>query len=236
MQSPEIDKIAFALAKFQGMVDAIPKNKTVSTGTFKYTYADLASIWENIRHPLTANELAISQGFSYRDGKYFIDTMLLHSSGQWLKSSLEIGSHEKIQQLGSEITYLRRYSLSAILGISTDEDDDAQAANEDNRFATKKPGGKQEIFTQSKREEEPIFRTYEDLRSELLKKVKLSDNGEFLPLYLEKMKVYYGDDTKEDILTKALLNVAKFANNYESIRAKELEKKAQKEDKKVVNS
>lgn len=141
MMSTNIGNLALALSKMQGTVGLIPKTKTATiaslkTGTkYEYSYADLADIWDAIRHPLKDNELSVTQLFSMQDNKGYITTILMHSSGEWLKSILELDAHEKIQELGSEITYLRRYGISSILGIATDEDEDGKLAND----AGKKP-------------------------------------------------------------------------------------------------
>jgi hypothetical protein len=136
--SQDVSKLAFALSRVQGTVGLIPKTKTASIlmksgGKYNYSYADLGDIWEAIRKPLYDNELAITQLFVEGEHKTCLQTTVLHSSGQWIKSSLELHSHEKIQELGSEMTYLRRYGLSSILGIATDEDEDGQLANQSAR-------------------------------------------------------------------------------------------------------
>ena len=137
--SQDISALALALSKFQGQVGPIPKKKKVkvkskSTGTeYEYYYADLADIRDATQKPLADNELSICQIFSPSLAKNYLVTTLLHSSGQWMRSSLEIADHDKLQELGSEMTYLRRYGLSAMLGIVTEEDEDGQAANEAGR-------------------------------------------------------------------------------------------------------
>lgn len=134
--SLDISSLALALSKFQGQVGPIAKKKKVkvkskSTGTeYEYYYADLADIRDATQKPLADNELSICQTFCLIGNKNYISTLLLHSSGQWIKSLLEIADHDKIQELGSEMTYLRRYGLSAILGIVTEDDEDGQIANE----------------------------------------------------------------------------------------------------------
>lgn len=136
MMSATIGNLALALSKMQGTVGLIPKTKTATivslkTGSqYKYSYADLADIWEAISQPLKESELSVTQLFSMQDNKGYITTILMHSSGEWLKSVLELDSHEKIQELGSEITYLRRYGISSILGIAADEDEDGKLAND----------------------------------------------------------------------------------------------------------
>jgi len=136
MMSQDISKLSEALSKLQGSVGSVVKNKSVKVRTksgdsYSYSYADLTGIWETIRKPLTETGLAIAQTFSENTHGPQIVTVLMHSSGQWLKSILPLNyAGLKVQELGSEITYMRRYALSSILGITTDEeDDDGQAAN-----------------------------------------------------------------------------------------------------------
>jgi hypothetical protein len=95
---------------------------------FKSRYADLASVWEACREPLTNNDLAIVQLPGKDEGGYYVETVLTHSSGEFLSSKLHIvPTKDDPQGLGSAITYARRYGLAAIAGIAPD-DDDAEAA------------------------------------------------------------------------------------------------------------
>lgn len=132
--SANIDQIATALAKFQGSVPAIPKAKTAniptkSGGSFKYSYADLGAILDYTAKTRAENGLAISSGFSETDGTNKMYTLLLHSSGQWLYSELKLNClPEKCQELGSLITYLRRYMTCSALGICPEDDDDGESA------------------------------------------------------------------------------------------------------------
>ena len=134
-QSEQINELAKALSQMQGSVGAVFKNKTAkvqmkSGGTYTYTYADLAGIWDSIRKPLSDAGLSVCQTFCDN----LLVTMLMHSSGQWIKSSLPLNCMGlKPQELGSEITYLKRYALSSILGISADEDDDGETAQQAER-------------------------------------------------------------------------------------------------------
>lgn len=131
-QSEQINELAKALSNMQGNVGAVFKNKTAkiptkSGSTYSYSYADLAGIWDCIRKPLMENGLALTQTFN----DSMLVTLLMHSSGQWLKSSLPLSCMgAKPQDLGSEITYLRRYALTSILGISADDDDDGAIAQQ----------------------------------------------------------------------------------------------------------
>ena len=123
-KSESIAKIASALVKFQATVEAVKKDET--NPFFKSKYADLSSIIEAIRKPLAENGLAFSQ-FPTGDGG--LTTMLLHESGEWLEETFTLKSVDsKPQSVGSAITYSRRYALGAVLGIATEKDDDANAA------------------------------------------------------------------------------------------------------------
>jgi hypothetical protein len=149
IMSQDISKLAEALSKFQGAIESVAKNKTAKMGSYSYSYADLTCIWDAIRQPLMTNGLAISQSFHESPDKGYITTILMHTSGQWIKSTLSLADHQKIQELGSEITYLRRYEITSILGICADEDDDGEKANEKPRKenSSKPTEYKKQIFT-----------------------------------------------------------------------------------------
>lgn len=125
-QSENLNELALALSKAQGEIS--PAIKDSNNPFFKSKYADLNSIWSSARVPLSKNGLAIIQT-TEKDpgGQLNLITTLVHASGQWVKSAMPvITTKTDIQSLGSALTYCRRYSLSAICGISTDEDDDGE--------------------------------------------------------------------------------------------------------------
>lgn len=110
-----------------------------SGGTYAYTYADLADMQEAIRGPLAQNGLSIAQPYIDQDGWIQLVTILMHSSGQWIKSVLKFTTNGlKIQEIGSAMTYNRRYAQAAILNLCADEDDDGALANEVPRPKNKK--------------------------------------------------------------------------------------------------
>ena len=129
--SAQINEIATALSEFQGSIKQ-PKlstevNVTTRTGSnYKFCYADLSACMEASREGLKANGLAVVQMI---DNDRLI-TLLTHKSGQWFKSVTSIRNANNLayQDLGSAITYLKRYSFCAILGIVADDDDDANRA------------------------------------------------------------------------------------------------------------
>ena len=122
--SEQISELAAALAAAQGMMDNAVMNRV--NPHFKSKYADLAAIFDAARKPLSANGLAIVQTI----GDGVLHTRLLHTSGQWIASEHPLPMSGRPQEIGSALTYARRYSLSALIGIAADEDDDANAAAE----------------------------------------------------------------------------------------------------------
>ncbi len=129
--SASIGQLTAALSSFQGEIKQPKLNKEVSVktktgGSYKFKYADLGECIKAAAPGLQKNGLAVAQ---LVDNGYLV-TILSHKSGEWMKSVLALG-YEKLdgfQSLGSAITYLKRYSYCAILGIVADDDDDANFA------------------------------------------------------------------------------------------------------------
>ena len=126
--STEIKDLAAAMAKFQAELKPAIKGNT--NPYFKSRYADLQACWDCCREALVKNGLSVVQGSRESNGEVVtVDTRLMHASGQWIESSLTMKPAKADPQgIGSAVTYARRYSLSAILGIVADEDDDGNAA------------------------------------------------------------------------------------------------------------
>lgn len=140
--SEKIDALAEALAKAQGeMKNAV---KGCENPYFKSKYADLAECLNVAREPLSKNGLSIFQANEgiVESSKLAVTTMIMHSSGQFIKvtSSYPIQKNDA-QGFGSTLTYARRYSLAAALGLAQ-EDDDGNSACE--------PEPKQELRAKSK--------------------------------------------------------------------------------------
>lgn len=144
-RSESIGALAGALANAQGKMTGAKKDS--ANPFFKSKYADLASVWDAIRGPLSENGLAVMQfPRSPTYGVIEVETVLAHLSGEWVSETLAapasqwvkerdhagktIGEpYEKfdVQTEGSAITYLRRYGLQSICGVAA-EDDDGNAA------------------------------------------------------------------------------------------------------------
>ena len=141
-QSESVAELALALASAQGALSAVPLNK--ENPYFKSHYADLGALWEEARPVLAKYGLSVTQTFErhtdVEKGVVNVTTTISHSSGQWRSGTLTMPVGEKItpQAVGSAITYARRYSLAAMLGMAGGPDDDAEAA-EGRKGTTKKP-------------------------------------------------------------------------------------------------
>jgi len=126
LMSTNIECLALALSKAQATIENVNKDKQ----GYGYKYADLASCLQAIKKPLSDNGLSVSQLVTPdKDNKQVLVTLLLHESGQWLKSmfcieNVVMKQCTSPQQIGAGLTYARRYALSAIVGL-TQEDDDA---------------------------------------------------------------------------------------------------------------
>lgn len=134
--SPTIGKLAGALAKAQKLIGHA--RAEAENPHFKSTYADLSAVIDACRDPLADNDLARYQApMSTKDGFVGVKTLLIHVSGEWIASILwckPVGAATP-QAIGSVITYLRRYGLSAAVGTAQ-KDDDAEEAQGRARIPT----------------------------------------------------------------------------------------------------
>lgn len=124
-KSESIKNLTAALVKFQKAM--APVKKEANNPFFKSSYADLSSIIEAIRKPLSENGLSFTQ---FPTGEGGLITILMHESGEFIEETFSmrpVGT--KPQDIGSAITYARRYALGAVLGIATEADDDGNAAS-----------------------------------------------------------------------------------------------------------
>ena len=126
--SESLVNIAVALKNFQAEVKN-PAN-TANNPFFNSKYAPLADILNLIRPLLSKHGLSVIQMPGGDGESVSVTTLLLHESGEWIETDPLILRAEKVtaQGAGSAITYGRRYSLSAVLGISSEDDDDGNFA------------------------------------------------------------------------------------------------------------
>ena len=135
-KSESIKNLAMALNKAQAEMGGAAKD--ANNPFFKSKYADLGSVIRAIKEPFASNGLSYSQFPISEADTVGVDTILMHSSGEWIESRLLLPMVKADpQKAGSAITYARRYALQAIAGIPS-EDDDGNAASQGNKTAAVK--------------------------------------------------------------------------------------------------
>lgn len=131
----ELANLAQALAKFQAEMPTVSKDRkaTVPTktgGSYQYTYAGLADITHAAMPLLTKHGLSFSCcPRRSQQGDYDLVGILLHESGERLEGVLPVQG-TRAQEIGSSLTYGRRYLFGCMTGLITDDDDDGTLANQ----------------------------------------------------------------------------------------------------------
>ncbi len=208
--SPTAAELFTALSKAQADITTPKRDKTAKIGNYSYSYADLASTRDVTRKSLKDNGLAIVQMPSTDDsGQVSITTLITHSSGEWIAPPPLSGvpTQATPQGIGSIITYLRRYALSAVLNMATEEDDDGKAASDTGtaKGATKgkttKKSGAQITDAQSKK----LFAT----SMEQAKKLKIKQK-----VIVDDLLAILGYSSTKDIKKEDVDKCLKFIEHY----------------------
>jgi hypothetical protein len=120
--SDNIEALAKALSSAQGEITNPAKDQT--NPHFRSRYADLAGGLVTIRPTLAKHGLSVVQMTNLDGDMVTLHTRLLHSSGQWVESTYPVCRTTDHQKMGSALTYSRRYTLFALVGVAADDDDD----------------------------------------------------------------------------------------------------------------
>ena len=129
--SVELNEINAALSAAQGELTHPARKKTAKVGTYSYRYADLADCIDVWRPVLKKHGLSLAQPITSVSGGVVVTTRLSHSSGQYMEDEgLTMFCGMKPQEVGSAITYGRRYGGCSMLGIAPDDDEDGQLAQD----------------------------------------------------------------------------------------------------------
>lgn len=125
-------ELALALSKAQGKFRTPKLNRTAKVfknGALLYEthYADLEECIDCIKAPLSENELAFTQTMQLVNTEIFLVLTLHHSGGESLQSFMPINFDQPAQQVGGQLTYYKRYQISAFFGLAADFDDDANS-------------------------------------------------------------------------------------------------------------
>ena len=224
MEEVKLSKLTEALAKAQNMIQGAVKDS--ENPYFKSSYADLASVWEACRKPLTQNGLAIIQITRMIEGKLYLETILSHISGESVSGLYPINpmrqekdkdvatcqegqdvkwkpskwvAAEDPQSLGSALTYARRYALAAIVGVAP-EDDDGEGA-----VGRGKQGEPKKSIEEIHKESEIKFAALHDRMAKIVNGIELQNwwkkhNEEIktlLPEHLEQIEAFKNHLKKE---------------------------------------
>ncbi len=202
VQSEKINELVLALSKAQVSFKPVKKEKV--NPFFGSKYADLPAILEACSESLSDNELTVTQGpWPSGDGTYMLLTTLSHSSGQWMRSLAPLIAQKPTSQaIGSAITYMKRYCLSAVLGVcGEDEDDDGEKSMGDRKESSQalkatpiKSGGDKKISSINLHEIQQLINGHSDIHNRMCKWIKKEFKGKSLKdipqLHFEKTKLY----------------------------------------------
>jgi len=121
-KSESIKNIAIAMCEVQASMEAASKSK--ENPFFNSKYAELSEVLRCIKDVIPSKNLSFMQMPSFENGVVSVETIVMHSSGEWISSiSSAPISKNNPQGVGDAITYLRRYSLAAIFGLAQKDDD-----------------------------------------------------------------------------------------------------------------
>ena len=186
-KSDSIKELALALHKAQVKIKFAKKE--TSNPFFKSKYADLSSVVDAVKPALNAEGIVFLQGVSGVENGVAVETVLLHVSGEWMSSTLEIpASKHDAQGYGSAITYGRRYGLQAMCGVPT-EDDDGNAAS------ASAPKGKS-VASERWGEMEPEQREFLEGIARKVKDVLAKENGGVAMKVLEEETITFLTEEK----------------------------------------
>ena len=143
LQSEQTNELVSALVK--ASADIKTARRDAENPFFKSKYADLPCIVDACKNALLKNNLVVTQSTILLNGSTALVTTLHHTSGQWIRGYYPVTAMKPDPQaMGSAITYARRYALSAMVGVVSEDDDDGESAmgrngHEANRVKTFEP-------------------------------------------------------------------------------------------------
>lgn len=107
---------------------------------FKSSYADLNAVREACTPALNANDIVVTQPLIQKDGKSYLRTLLLHTSGEYLGSDVEVvcSKQNDPQAQGSAISYARRYGLQSLVSLGAADDDGEGAMGRTKKYTVTK--------------------------------------------------------------------------------------------------
>lgn len=144
------DTLSKALANAQAKFKAVKKDRTAKIksekGSYEYKYADLGNVIDCVKEALSANGLSFTQTTKITERGFVLVTTLMYGA-ESITSEWPLPSVAKPQEMGSYLTYFRRYSLCAILGVAAEEDDDGNASQNTTTVKVEPPKNKFTLLT-----------------------------------------------------------------------------------------
>jgi len=144
-QSADVSELMVALAKAQGAIGDITRDRVVTVrsqkGSYQFKYATLSNIIKGIKKALSDNGIAYTQVLTWhREDRLYYLTTNLHCKNQFISSVTPLILNDSgNQQFGSALTYMKRYALAALVGVAADEDDDGNIADGNEVQAMQEP-------------------------------------------------------------------------------------------------
>lgn len=137
IKSESIDQVSAALTKAQSEMGNASKGS--ANPFFKSKYADLNSIREACMPALTNHKLSVLQPMVVVEGKNYIETVIVHESGQFIGGLTEVifSKANDAQNFGAGTTYARRFGLQSLLCIGAEDDDGESAIGRSKQTYTK---------------------------------------------------------------------------------------------------
>ena len=211
-KSETIIELSKAFAKMQMELEQPLKN--ANNPFFKSKYVPLENVVDSITRAANKHGLSFTQfPSSDENGNVTVGTMVMHESGEWIEYDPICMKPVKNdpQAVGSAITYAKRYALSAIFGITSDNDDDVNEATQLGKATSNAMPNKQVPTTNNKIPKE-VVKAYKDAIQSVIDRTGKND-GSIMRWFCEKLGVAKIEDiTMEQIsLADGLLN--KMENN-----------------------
>lgn len=198
-----ISKLRAAICEFKKKVEPITKDK--ENPFFKSNYADLAAILNVIDIPLAECGLTLNSYTVYEGEDLIVKTELKHKDSEETMVSVFPTFGAKAQEIGSSITYARRYNVQCLLNLAA-QDDDGNGANGADKIKKKTSDNKVPNASEKKKKYEEYLSCLERTTTkELWDKVK--PNKDTWVLWA---KNNYGEDYAEQLNDKFLEVAVKF--------------------------
>ncbi|GAA0550229.1 hypothetical protein GCM10010172_35420 [Paractinoplanes ferrugineus] len=122
VETKNIGTLAEALADLQTQLPHVAKNNTAKAGTYSYNYADLAEISRQLLPVMGKLGLSFTSKPTLLDGKFVLAYKLRHISGESDEGVWPLPERGSPQEIGSAVSYARRYCLCAVTGLAPDND------------------------------------------------------------------------------------------------------------------